>query len=55
MAEVLDLMYDDLLIYFQVSGTFDEHNGFPKLDRLRICFENDLIAKTSNFKKVTFL
>jgi hypothetical protein len=26
----------DLFIYFQRSGTFDEHNGFPKLGRLRI-------------------
>ena len=26
----------DLLIYFQQSGTFDEHNGFPKLGRIRV-------------------
>ncbi len=26
----------DILIYFQQSGAFDEHNGFPKLGRLRL-------------------
>ncbi len=26
----------DILVHFQQSGTFDEHNGFPKLGRLRL-------------------
>ena len=25
-----------ILVYFQQSGTFDEHNGFPKLGRIRL-------------------
>ncbi|MDC7235550.1 MAG: DUF5703 domain-containing protein [Spirochaetales bacterium] len=35
----------ELLLYFQMSGTFDEHNGFPKMGRLRIIPEQGFSEK----------
>ncbi len=43
---------NDLLIYYQLSGTFDEHNGFPKLGRLRISFAGKLMGNAIDFRQI---
>ncbi|RKF19768.1 hypothetical protein DBZ36_04740 [Alginatibacterium sediminis] len=41
----------ELLVYFQQSGNFDEHNGFPKQGRLRISNTTSDWAELTSFKQ----
>lgn len=40
-----------ILIYFQQSGSFDEHNGFPKLGRLRLTPESGTLIAPRRFEQ----
>ena len=42
---------DDLLVYFARSGTFDELSSFPKLGRLRVHLEPDLLSVPDAFRQ----